>query len=109
MLTAEQAAIVKGLLARGEKQHDIAGYFGVNGGRIGEIAKGHKYAEVKAAAPSALPPVQLMVPWGFIMGEARTALSIARIGLASAEARLSEIETRLLETVKPPRKGKHRQ
>jgi hypothetical protein len=28
------------MLARGDRQHDIASYFGVNGGRIGEIATG---------------------------------------------------------------------
>jgi hypothetical protein len=30
------------MLARGDRQHDIALYFGVNGGRIGEIATGDK-------------------------------------------------------------------
>ena len=30
------------MLARGDRQHDIASYFGVNGGRIGEIATGDK-------------------------------------------------------------------
>lgn len=35
-----ETRIVKGMLARGDRQHDIASYFGVNGGRIGEIATG---------------------------------------------------------------------
>ena len=31
-LTDQDAAIVKGMLARGDRQHDIAAWFGVNGG-----------------------------------------------------------------------------
>lgn len=50
------AAIAKGMLARGDKQHDIAAYFGVNGGRIAEIASGDRFAEVRAADPADLPP-----------------------------------------------------
>jgi hypothetical protein len=33
-----EIAIVKGMLIRGDRQHDIAAYFGANGGRIGEIS-----------------------------------------------------------------------
>ena len=29
--------IVKGMLSRGDRQHDIAAYFGVNGGRVAEV------------------------------------------------------------------------
>jgi hypothetical protein len=35
-----ETCVVKGMLARGDRQHDIASYYGVNGGRIGEIATG---------------------------------------------------------------------
>jgi hypothetical protein len=31
-----ETRVVKGMLARGDRQHDIASYFGVNGGRIAE-------------------------------------------------------------------------
>lgn len=55
-LSSEDAAFVKGMLARGDRQHDIAAWFGVNGGRIGEISTGAKFAEVKAADPVDLPP-----------------------------------------------------
>lgn len=58
MLTHEDAAIVKGLLARGEKQHDVASVFGVNPGRIAEIATGAKFRDVKPAPASELPSVQ---------------------------------------------------
>ena len=33
-LTAAHAALVKGMLKRGDRQHDIAAWFGVNGGRV---------------------------------------------------------------------------
>jgi hypothetical protein len=55
-LTRADAALVKGMLARGDRQHDIAAYFGVNGGRIAEIATGHRFAGIAAAPASDLPP-----------------------------------------------------
>jgi hypothetical protein len=53
-LDAADAAIAKGMLVRGDRQHDIAAWFGVNGGRIAEIATGAKFGSVVAA--SSLPP-----------------------------------------------------
>jgi hypothetical protein len=44
-LTEADAALVKGMLARGDRQHDIAAWFGVNGGRIAEISTGQKFRE----------------------------------------------------------------
>lgn len=55
-LTEQDASIVKGMLNRGDRQHDIAACFGVNGGRIAEIATGDKFGWVKAAPPEVLPP-----------------------------------------------------
>ena len=49
-------ALVKGMIARGDRQHDIAAYFGVNGGRIGEISTGMRGEGIAAAAASDLPP-----------------------------------------------------
>lgn len=54
-LDNEDAAIVKGMLARGDRQHDIAAHFGVNGGRISEIATGKKFSDVTPAQSHALP------------------------------------------------------
>lgn len=45
-LTGDEASVVKGMLLRGDRQHDIAAWFGVNGGRIGEINKGQKFLDV---------------------------------------------------------------
>jgi hypothetical protein len=56
MLTDQQAGIVLGMLARGDKQHDIAAHFGVNGGRIAEIKTRQKYTHVNPAPATALPP-----------------------------------------------------
>jgi hypothetical protein len=108
MITIEQAAIVKGLLARGERQHDIAAFFGENGGRIAEIAKGHRHADVRPAPMRELPSRSQMMPWGFIMAEARKAIEIARIGLNSAIARLDEIETKLSAVAEIERVSKKR-
>ena len=37
-LTDRDAAVIKGMLIRGDRQHDIAAWFGVNSARIAEIA-----------------------------------------------------------------------
>jgi hypothetical protein len=48
---------VKGMLARGDRQHDIASYFGVNGARISEIANGaNKYPNAEPLPEADLPP-----------------------------------------------------
>ncbi|MBH5398577.1 hypothetical protein HZZ13_12360 [Bradyrhizobium sp. CNPSo 4010] len=51
-----EIAVVKGMLLRGDRQHDIAAYFGVNGGRIAEISTGQTGSGVAASAPNELPP-----------------------------------------------------
>ncbi len=48
-LSAADAALAKGMLLRGDRQHDIAAWFGVNGGRIGEIATDYRFGEVELA------------------------------------------------------------
>ena len=54
-LNDADAAIVKGMLERGDRQHDIASWFGVNGGRIAEISTGSTFAHVDAVHAN-LPP-----------------------------------------------------
>lgn len=71
--TFRETQIVKGMLARGDKQHDIAAYFGVNGGRIAEVATG------KCDYPSApAAPVEKLPPPGPYVG-ARTVFEIREI------------------------------
>lgn len=55
-LTETEAAIAKGMLFRGDRQHDIAAWFGVNGGRIADISTGKKFANVVAETADKLPP-----------------------------------------------------
>jgi hypothetical protein len=83
-LTEADAAIVKGMLARGDRQHDIAAWFGVNGGRIGEIATGSRFSTVAAAPNEELPP-----PGPYVSGREAAvlieALAKARSALEAAE------------------------
>ena len=45
------------MLRRGDRQHDIASYFGVNGGRIAEIANcNNAYPNAQATPEAELPP-----------------------------------------------------
>jgi hypothetical protein len=52
----DDAKIAKGMLVRGDRQSDIAAYFGVNGGRVAEIAKGITFCWVQPAPVNELPP-----------------------------------------------------
>jgi len=55
--SADDAAIVKGMLERGDRQSAIAAYFGgINQGRVAEISTGQKFKEVPPALPDRLPP-----------------------------------------------------
>jgi len=83
-LTADDAALVKGMLDRGDRQHDIAAWFGVNGGRIAEIATGTKFVGVKAASDYRLPPPG-PYPAGRDAVAALNALTSARLALDAAE------------------------
>jgi len=47
--------IVLGMQNRGDRDHDIAAWFGVNQGRVAE-AKDGRHANVQPAPPNALPP-----------------------------------------------------
>lgn len=55
-LNQREIAIVKAMLLRGDRQHDIAAYFGINGGRIGEISTGQTGFGIEPASPDRLPP-----------------------------------------------------
>lgn len=46
---------MKGMIIRGDRQQDVAAYFGVNQGRIAEIACGSKFANVLPEDVSKLP------------------------------------------------------
>lgn len=84
-LSAADAALIKGMLLRGDRQHDIAAWFGVNGGRVAEIANGYRFTEVTAAPAGKLPPPG-PYPAARDAVAAIEALSAARNALAAAES-----------------------
>lgn len=93
-LSYRDTQIVKGMLDRGDKQHDIASYFGVNGGRIAEISTGKcDYPTAPAMPPSKLPPAgpyvgaKTVFEVKEILGEAIELIEGA--GTASDEAKLA--------------------
>lgn len=49
-LTEAEAAIAKGMILRGDRQHDIAAWFGVNSGRIADMSSNRKFPNVSAEA-----------------------------------------------------------
>ena len=54
-LDRDDVAIVLGMQARGDRDHDIAAWFGVNQGRIAEAKEG-KFGLAAAAPACQLPP-----------------------------------------------------
>jgi len=70
--SAADASVVKGMLARNDRQHDVAAWFGVNAGRIADIATGRKFREVPPAPEHALPP-----PGPYSYFTARPGMSLA--------------------------------
>ena len=83
-LSAADAAVIKGMLHRGDRQHDIAAWYGVNGGRIAEIASGYRFTDATPATRENLPP-----PGPYPMAReavaAISALSAAKLALIAAE------------------------
>lgn len=85
-LTEHDAALAKAMLARGDRQHDVAAWFGVNGGRIAEVATGHSFWWVPQATSDLPPPGPY--PTGKQAIEAQRALDEALNALALAESKL---------------------
>ncbi len=56
VLKRADASIIMGMVARGDRDHDIAAWFGVNQGRIAEVKDGSKFGNVAAAAANAYLP-----------------------------------------------------
>lgn len=54
-LTVNDAKIAIGMIARGDKHHDIAAWFGENQARIAEAGEG-KFGTTQAAPANMLPP-----------------------------------------------------
>jgi len=87
-LTEADAATIKGMLVRGDRQHDIAAWFGVNGGRIAEVATGRTFGRTVATSVSNLPPPG-PYPAGKDAYAALAALRTAKQAIVAAEAMVS--------------------
>ena len=55
-LTKQDAALIRGMIARGDRHHDIAAFFGVNQGRIAEVREGSRFPGIHPADADDLPP-----------------------------------------------------
>jgi hypothetical protein len=55
-LKRSDAPTIFGMVARDDRDHDIAAWFGVNQGRIAEVKDGSRFGTVAAAHTSQLPP-----------------------------------------------------
>ncbi len=95
------AALVKGMIIRGDRHHDIAAWFGVNQGRVADVKNGDLFPDVEPADESNLPPVG---PYssGKSVHQAVAALDSAKVALTLAmeevENALSEVQKRTSET-----------
>jgi hypothetical protein len=72
-LSEGEIETVKGMLLRGDKQYDVAAYFGVNGGRIAEISTGQTGSRVTASPADDLPPPHQKSATLSIRGQGATA------------------------------------
>lgn len=92
--TNKEAAIVLGMVARGDKRHDIAAWYGENQARVKEVEDG-QYGNLTAAPAEELPPKGAPGPKGRRLrskatkavealenGETSTALQILKDALA---------------------------
>lgn len=55
-LTSNDARIIFGMIARGDKHHDVASWFGENPARVAEVLSGAAFGFVGAAPANELPP-----------------------------------------------------
>lgn len=97
-LTEHDAALVKGMIVRGDRHHDVAAWFGVNQGRIAEVNGGALYPDVEPAADRELPPTG-----PYSSGRAADA---AIKSLEAASEALAQSQAQIDSTLKKIRKGK---
>lgn len=88
-LDREIAALVKGMLKRGDKQSDIAACFLINGGRISEINTGQRFADIAPASEDELPP-RGPYPSPFDLWKANREIWRVRVALQTATEALQE-------------------
>jgi hypothetical protein len=101
-LDESMASLIKGMLARGDKQSDIAAFFLINGGRVSEINTKQRFQNVPSAVVDDLPPPADQSPSPFEMWRmgrelwrVRVALESARDSVLEAEAAVHKAEQRM--------------
>jgi hypothetical protein len=97
-LSHQDTCLVKGMLERGDRQHDIAAYFGVNGGRIGEVASGdNPYPSATPANEDVLPPAGPYLT-KYALQSVIDSLNeaIEAIDLAEAEEKVEDVKAALV-------------
>lgn len=111
MLNVQQIAQVKGYLAQGYKQHDIAAYFGVNSGRITEVSTGKVGKEVKAAPADSLPkikPQRFFTPTQTIAEQKEILADLIETSKINDPAKVYLITPKLAEHILNDRHGANR-
>jgi hypothetical protein len=90
--------LVKGMLARGDRQHDIASYFGVNGGRIAEIATGEgNYPNAQPSPEGERPPQGPYLTRFAVQGVIATLNeAIEALEMAAAEEELADVRAAIV-------------
>jgi hypothetical protein len=98
ILGHRETSIVKGMLKRGDRQHDIASYYGVNGGRIAEIATGAgNYPNAQAAPEADLPPEgPYLTKYAVQAVIATLNEALEAVDLADAETELADVKAALV-------------
>ena len=93
-----ETCIVKGMLARGDRQHDIASYFGVNGGRIGEVSAGtNAYPNAQPTPEAELPPPGPYMTKFAVQGVLDTLNeAIEALDLAEQENELADVKAAIM-------------
>jgi hypothetical protein len=90
-----ETCVVKGMLARGDRQHDIASYFGANGGRIANDAG--NYPNAQAAPEADLPPEgPYLTKYAVQSIIATLNEAIAALDLAEQENELADVKAAIL-------------
>jgi hypothetical protein len=93
-----ETCVVKGMLARSDRQHDIASYFGVNPARINEIASGDcSYPNAPASPEADLPPPGPYLTKFAVQGVIDTLNeAIAALEMAEQENELADVKAAIL-------------
>jgi len=95
------------MIARGDRQHDIAAVFAVNGGRIGETSTGENFAHVVAASSNIPPKAPYLVVSGGLRAKAKKLqVDIASGSLTPASAKIIDEIVQAFDDSYQYRRGK---